>query len=154
MKKSWFAPNLLALWFLVCSGLTLGCDWDVSVNEQQTLDPVALSALTLQTVSLSLESCRNACCVHPNCDLALVSFPVDVAAQCHLVKCWSQGQDQCVLQPRSDNQVVVYRKKVDPETRSAQSESGEQQHIVPMMLDLEPKGSETADTNQTNQGET
>lgn len=147
MKKNWFTPSLLALCFLVCSGMTLGCDWDQSVNENQSLDPVALNVLTLHRASMDPESCRNACCVQPNCDLVLVWFQTNADPQCQLVNCWLQGKDQCALQPRSDSQFKVYRKKVDPETRSAQSKSGEQPRIVPLVGDWEPK--DTTDTNQT-----
>lgn len=157
MKKNWFGSSLPALWFLVCSGLALGCDWD-SVDENQSLDPVALNALALHLSSgvsvLTPENCKNACCDQPNCDLALVSFPMDAQPQCQLVKCWMKGQDQCVLKPRSDSQFKVYRKKVDPQTRLAQNNDEDQPRIVPLVGNWEPGDTKTSESNQTSDSKT
>lgn len=140
MKKTWFPRSIPALLFLICSSLALSCDWDPTVTESQTLDPVSLNALRLNSSPLFVpdpQSCQAACCDQPSCDLALVEPHQDGRWQCMLVNCWLSGQDQCVLQ--SSSQSKLYRRKVDPGTRTATS--GPQ--VVPLMLDAEPKSTET-----------
>ncbi|KAF3693464.1 Kunitz-type protease inhibitor 2 Hepatocyte growth factor activator inhibitor type 2 [Channa argus] len=146
MKEKWFSTSLLALWFLVCSGLALGCDWDQTVDPNQDLDPVAMLTLGImvdRAVSVyNPEECQKLCCNDPNCDLALVGFPMDGPKQCLQVNCWVHGQDQCNF--RNSSQHKVYRKKVDPKTRAAQDGNP---HILPLLLDREPKAVETNQTN-------
>ncbi|XP_029026207.1 kunitz-type protease inhibitor 2 [Betta splendens] len=149
MKKHWFGVAVLC--FVVCSGLALECAWDESVNESQSLDPVALNALRLgDAVPGTPETCRSACCNRSDCDLVLVTFPQNQNPECVLVSCWFQNRDQCVLQPSNGNgsQDKVYRKKVDPGRRSAPDGAGET-HVAPMLL--VPSNAETRETNQTNQ---
>lgn len=152
MKTRWF--GLAALCFWVCSALAADCDWDQSVNETQTLDPVALNALRLgDAVPGSRESCRSACCNRSDCDLVLFT----PQAECVLVRCWRQGRDQCVL--TSHVQTRVYR-KVTPEPRSAQdgtgAGTGDAPRVVPMLLgpNVAPMVPEPTETNQTSDSKT
>ncbi|KAK2846444.1 hypothetical protein Q5P01_009443 [Channa striata] len=147
--ENWFSTSLLALWFLICSGMALGCDWDKSVDLHQDLDPVAMQSLQIRLDHavrvVTTEECQVLCCNDPNCDMALIGFPADGPKQCLLVNCWAHGWDQCTL--RNSSQFNVYRRKVDPKTREAQD--GEP-HISPLLLDTEPKAVDPKETNQTN----
>uniref|UniRef100_A0A3B4WW61 Serine peptidase inhibitor, Kunitz type, 2 n=1 Tax=Seriola lalandi dorsalis TaxID=1841481 RepID=A0A3B4WW61_SERLL len=139
MDKYRFRLSVLALYFLVWSGVALDCDWDQSIDPNQGLDLASLGVKVLQLGRLAEvkdpESCRAACCNEPNCDLALVGYPQDGGPQCLLVSCESQGRDVCVLQPSS--QFKVYRRTVKREAR------GEKPHIVPLHGSWEPRTNET-----------
>ncbi|XP_039986880.1 kunitz-type protease inhibitor 2 [Xiphias gladius] len=131
--------SLLALCFLVLSGLALDCDWDQSVDPDQGLKPASLVAarhILGRTEGVSdPESCRAACCDELDCDLALVGFPADGGLQCLLMSCPRGDPDICVLEPSS--QFKVYRKKVQREAR------GEKPHVVPLLGSWEPKTNES-----------
>ncbi|XP_022594186.1 papilin-like [Seriola dumerili] len=139
MNKYRLRLSVLALYFLVWSGVALDCDWDQSIDPDQGLDLASPGVKVLQLGQLvevtDPESCRAACCNEPNCDLALVGYPQDSGPQCLLVSCESQGRDVCVLQPSS--QFKVYRRRVKREAR------GEKPHIVPLHGSWEPRTNET-----------
>ncbi|XP_035477824.1 kunitz-type protease inhibitor 2 isoform X2 [Scophthalmus maximus] len=127
--------GVLALWFLLGSGLALDCDWDTSIDPDQALDPDAGAVRLGPPEEVSdPEECQAACCVKPNCDLALVGHPADGAPQCQLVSCVVLGRDACVL-TRSSN-FKVYRRKVE-------ASSGVRRHIVPLLEAHEPRSNES-----------
>lgn len=141
MNQHRFRSSVLALCFLACAGLVLGCDWDKSTDSDQGLDSASLDA-GAQHLGESMEvsdpeSCRAACCNKPDCNLALVGYPADGGPQCQLVSCVVQDRDVCVLQPST--QFKVYRKTVKTE----------RPHIVPLLGSLEPKTNETNNSKTT-----
>lgn len=149
MRQKHFASSLLALCFLVCSGLGLNCDWEHSPGTDQSLHTASVNAGDFHMDDIpgvsDPESCRAACCDKPDCDMVLVGHPADGPPQCQLVKCLTQSRDACVFQPST--QLEVYRKKVKTETRGEAKEGGEK-HIVPLLGSVEPK------TNETNNSKT
>ncbi|XP_041796172.1 kunitz-type protease inhibitor 2 [Chelmon rostratus] len=144
MRQKHFASSLLALCFLVCSGLGLNCDWEHSPGTDQSLHTASVNAGDFHMDDIpgvsDPESCRAACCDKPDCDMVLVGHPADGPPQCQLVKCLTQSRDACVFQPST--QLEVYRKKVKTETRGEAKEGGEK-HIVPLLGSVEPKTNET-----------
>ncbi|XP_026184488.1 kunitz-type protease inhibitor 2 [Mastacembelus armatus] len=146
MKKHGFGMSLLALCFLVWSGLALDCEWDQTVDPNQTLDlfSVGKGAQVLGDADVSdTEGCQAACCARSDCELAWISYPASGKLQCHLVSCTRQGQDGCDLQ--SSSEYKTYRKKVPNQNRPKAEDPGNQPRIVPLMGSWEPRANETND---------
>ncbi|XP_006627737.3 kunitz-type protease inhibitor 2 isoform X1 [Lepisosteus oculatus] len=64
--------------------------------DQQSFDNGASYSGHLPDVS-DEASCRQACCGHKECTLALLESTAGAPAECHLVSCLSAGRDVCVL---------------------------------------------------------
>ncbi|GAA6233372.1 kunitz-type protease inhibitor 2 [Lates japonicus] len=142
--KSRFRLGLLALCVLVCSGLAQDCAWDEAPG--QGLSPSSRGAgieFLGRLEDAGPETCREACCDEPDCDLALSAQPADGRPQCLLVSCTSRGHagDACVLQPNSQSQ--VYRKKAKKVVRREAGEDGERPHVEPLLDSEEPRTNET-----------
>lgn len=135
---------------LLFAGLARGCEWDQSVEENQGLDLTSEEAELTHTDLVSeantLESCRAACCNKPDCDLALIGYPMDGGPQCMLVRCWINGRDVCVITPST--QFKIYRKQVERETRGKATDGGEKLRAVPLV------GTEEAKSNDSNNSKT
>lgn len=146
-----FSSSLLAVCFLVCTGLALDCEWDKSIEEDQGLDLISREAglphMDLITEAKDPERCQAACCDKSDCDLALVGFPMDGEPQCMLVKCWVHGRDVCAFEPST--QFKVYRKKVETESRGEATGGGESLRIVPLLGSLEPRSNESNNSKTT-----
>ncbi|XP_047450606.1 kunitz-type protease inhibitor 2 [Mugil cephalus] len=137
-----FGFQLLVLSLLIGSGSVLGCQWDQSVEEDQGLDLATLDSGALRFSEVSdPESCREACCKDPGCDLALVGLPADGGPQCLLVSCKSQDRDVCDLQPSS--QFKVYRKMESKQARDQEPEDGGRVRVSPLLGSWEPRTNET-----------
>ncbi|XP_038153710.1 kunitz-type protease inhibitor 2 [Cyprinodon tularosa] len=137
-----FQAKLIALCFLLQTGLTQNCDWDQSTDPNQNLAPDALKAGArylghIQEVS-DAETCRTACCQDSDCDLALIGLPMDGGMQCMLVSCGTGG---CSLQRSS--QFQVYRKKSQNRAEQEEPAGGDKIHVVPLMEAEEPKSNAT-----------
>uniref|UniRef100_A0A3Q2ZSD1 BPTI/Kunitz inhibitor domain-containing protein n=1 Tax=Kryptolebias marmoratus TaxID=37003 RepID=A0A3Q2ZSD1_KRYMA len=133
--------KLLALCLLFWSGPVLGCDWDQTTDPNQGLDPNSLNNgaryLDQMREVSDPESCRTACCEHPDCDLVLVGFPMDGGQQCMLVSCGARGHDACTLQRSS--QFQVFRRKAQQEAEEEAPEAGEKLRVVPLEDSGEPR---------------
>ncbi|XP_070762381.1 kunitz-type protease inhibitor 2 [Enoplosus armatus] len=152
MNQQRFRSTLLAVCFLVCTGMALDCEWDQSTDPDQGLDPASVDAAALNLGQITevsdSESCRAACCGDPGCDLALVGYPAGGRPQCLLVSCVIRDLDACVLQ--FSTQFKVYRKKVTTETHREAKKDGERPHLVSLLRSSEPKTNETK-TNETSE---
>ncbi|KAM4627346.1 kunitz-type protease inhibitor 2 [Polymixia lowei] len=139
-SRSWL---LVALLVQVSSGQV--CDWDWTMDSEQGLDPASFDAgarrLSVLREVKDMEHCQKACCVRPDCHLALIGTPADGSPECHLVDCLSDGKDVCVLQP--DHQFKVYRKKTKEDQRSPAETVPKKYHAVP--LSAEKKNSTNPD---------
>lgn len=115
---------LLTLCVLAWSGSAQLCEWDQTVDTEQSLDPVSLqsgaSYLETELPVTDLALCREACCSRPACDLALVGYPQDGLPQCFLISCVIGGHDMCVLRPSFQFKVSkkVLNVKMSPEVPS------------------------------------
>ncbi|XP_054452381.1 kunitz-type protease inhibitor 2 [Anoplopoma fimbria] len=136
--------SLLALCLLVCTGQTLHCDWDQSIDPDQGLDLSLIGAVKISEVP-DPESCRAKCCADPACDLAQVSFPQDGTPLCLLVGCLDRDRDVCVLRPGTQSK--VYRKKGKREADREPQGGGERPRVVPLMESWKPESNQTK--NQT-----
>lgn len=144
---------LICSLFAVCllfAGLARGCEWDQSVEENQGLDLTSeepeLPHTDLVSEAKTPESCQAACCNKPDCDLALVGFPMDGGPQCMLVRCWINDRDVCVITPNA--QFKIYRKQVERETRGKATDGGERLRAVPLVE------AEEARSNDSNNSKT
>lgn len=140
-----FRPSFLVACVLLCTGLAQNCEYDPSVEENQSLDFVsAAGQVTMDQVEdvSDTESCQKRCCESPECDVALMGYPMDGKPQCMLINCHINGQDECVYQPST--QFKVYRKKG---TGKSHGEHGNGLHVVPMMGSIEPRIDERNESN-------
>ncbi|XP_056139180.1 kunitz-type protease inhibitor 2 isoform X2 [Lampris incognitus] len=100
------------------------CDWQGAAEPNRGLDPRALEAgarhlLLLEEVT-DMERCRQECCAHPECQVAMLAYPQDTGPQCILVGCQNQrGEDVCAFQPDEQSEISRIR------TRTRQSPDGE-----------------------------
>ncbi|XP_073348886.1 kunitz-type protease inhibitor 2 [Pagrus major] len=139
MKMKRVRSSLVALCFLVCSGLALDCELDQVSDHGLNMIFLESGRLTEKNVS-DPQGCKAACCDQPDCDLALVGHPADGVPQCFLVDC--RHRNVCVLQ--ENNQFSVYRKKGNGEAGGEVTEGGETVHIAPLLeLKEEPKDEES-----------
>lgn len=132
-----FRPSLLVACFLLYTGLAQNCEYDASVKENQGLDFVsAAGQVTMEQVKnvSDPESCRERCCKSPECEVAMMGYPMDGEPQCMLINCHINGPDGCAY--RSSAQFKVYRKKG---TGKSHGERGNGLHVVPMMGSIEPR---------------
>lgn len=140
-----FRPSLLVACFLLCTGLPQNCENDLPVEEDKSLDFVSAAGQVImdQVENVSdPKSCWKRCCESPECDVALIGYPMDAQPQCMLINCDITGQDKCVFQPSA--QFKIYRKNGIGESHG---ENGNVLRVVPMMGSVEPKSNERNESN-------
>lgn len=140
-----FRPSLVVACFLLCARLAQNCEYDPSVEENQSLDFVSAAgqvSLDQDEDVSDPESCRKRCCENPKCDVAMMGYPMDAKPQCMLINCHINGQDKCVYKPSA--QFKVYRKKGTGENNG---ERGNGLRVVPLMGSIEPKSNERNESN-------
>ncbi|XP_077396556.1 kunitz-type protease inhibitor 2 [Festucalex cinctus] len=132
------APFSCALWFF-CVGLVwsrLPCEWkplgDDNVMKEPSFEDGAKHLRWRLDIS-DAEACRDACCLDPECQMALLGFPMDAPAQCRLVTCVVDGRDLCVLRDSSASQFRLVGWKERP------------LRAVPLVGNSEPSSNKTDD---------
>ncbi|KAM6931664.1 kunitz-type protease inhibitor 2 isoform 1-T1 [Lycodopsis pacificus] len=128
---------------LVCTGLALDCDWDPSIDPDQSLVHLNASMVTRDKISEvpDLEQCQAECCIDPDCDLALVRFPADGLPQCLRVNCLVRDRDVCVLEPGTQSK--IYRKKGRREGGGKLQKDEDKLRVVPLNVPWKSLSSET-----------
>lgn len=139
-----FRPSLLVACFLLYAALAQNCEYDLSVDGNQSLDLVPTTGNVIMVDVLDPESCRKRCCDSPKCDVAMMRYPIDGEPQCMLINCHINGQRECVYRPNS--RFKVYRKKG---TGESQEEHGNGLRVVPLMGSIEPR---IAERNESSSG--
>lgn len=131
------------MWFLLGTGVVLGCEWDSSENESLDL---TYSPLLGDPVDVAdAEGCKSACCLKEGCDVALVGGPQDGALTCYLVTCRVLGSDLCLTQKLNQTQSAKLRSQVHRKRQEAGSES----LIKPLFGELKPEKTEKNQKNET-----
>lgn len=102
MNQLRFSVTLL-LCAVVHFSPALGCDWVGYEKQGLDLDYLGESESEIVDVD-SPESCQEKCCSNPNCNTAVVGYPMDGPPQCRLLKCG----DNC--RRRENTQFSVYQK--------------------------------------------
>ncbi|XP_061684507.1 kunitz-type protease inhibitor 2 [Syngnathoides biaculeatus] len=108
------SPTLRCALWLFCAGLVASCDWKQADVADTRLDPSSLEAgarfLSPRLDAADPAACREACCSHLECQLALVESPVDGPPRCLLVSCSVGSRDVCVLTPASHGLVAGWKR--------------------------------------------
>lgn len=140
-----FRPGLLVACFLLCTGLAQNCEYDPPDGKNLSLDFVSAPGRVIIEVDEDVsdpKSCQKRCCDAPECDVALMQYPMDTKPQCMLINCHINGRDECVYQ--QSTQFKLYRKKG---TAESHGENGKELRVVPMMGSVEPRSSERNESN-------